>query len=156
MRANQAALQKQYTQQVRRALADEAQMRDYLLERINDSMEDYLQAHPDATMQDLYEEYGDPKRIAADALQDAEPQKTLARLRQNRRVRWAMAVVIAVLVAVVAFFVATKGVMVITTERVYTSFPADMTNEEFEQAVKEQFEREHRKRIAEDTVRKYG
>lgn len=141
MNSGSEHIQRQYIQQVRRALADMPQMRSRLLDSLESSTEEYLNAHPDASLRDLYAEYGDPQQVASNALQEAGTQEVLLRLRRARRMRWAMAIVIVLLSVVVTFFVATGGVMVVTTERTYISYPADMTDEEIYAAAEAAMER---------------
>lgn len=145
MQNEQEALRQTYIKQVRAALADFPQTRDRLLQSLDGSLDDYLAENPDATLADLYAQYGDPRQIAEDTLRESPSNGMLAKLRQNRRLRIALAAVAAVLVGLIIFLVVTKGVMVVNTETtVYTiTNPEDlgMSNEELAKQISEQHTR---------------
>lgn len=82
------------------------------------------------------EQLGGTAEQAARDFLDSQPPEVVERWRQsarraNRR-RWiAVGVVIAVLAAIVAFYVATKGVLIVNTETTYYDFSdTDLTAEE--------------------------
>ncbi len=84
----------------------------------------------------------DPEQAARDFVQSQSPE-TLARWqaaarRRKIRLRLAVGLIIGVLAALVAFFVVTKGVLLINTETTYIDFgDTDMTLEEQAEAALE-------------------
>lgn len=84
----------------------------------------------------------DPEQAARDFVQSQSPE-TLARWqaaarRRKVRLRLAVGLIIGVLAALVAFFVVTKGVLLINTETTYIDFgDTDMTLEEQAEAALE-------------------
>lgn len=97
----------QYINQLDRALAGTPKMRGRMLANVEDSLDDYMRAHPEATLKEIYGEYGEPKHVAAEVLQQTtDTQGAVRRLRFNRRLQWALAllVVLLVLMCVALFF----------------------------------------------------
>lgn len=91
---------------------------------------------PEEGFAPVAEQLGGTPAQAARAFLDSQPPEVVERWRQyarraNRR-RWiAVGVVIAVLAAIVAFYVATKGVLIVNTETTYYDFSdTDLTAEE--------------------------
>lgn len=145
MTAEQTELQMQYIVQLRRALKDSPQLRRRLPLSVLDSIGEYLAAHPNATMQDLYSQFGTPQQVADEALQAAEPQERKTRQRRTRIILLCMAVALAVTTIIAVYFIATGGVHVITTEVTYTYYSSspDISDEELAQSIVEQHIKEH-------------
>ena len=110
---------------------------------VSEVAQDVLRNDPGADFTAVAEQLGPTPRQAARDFVDSQPPERLARWeaegrRQKRAAILAVGLVIAALAAALAFFVVTKGVLVVNTETTYIDFgDADMTPEEQVQAALE-------------------
>lgn len=118
---------------------------------VNEVAQDVLRNDPGADFAAVTEQLGPTPRQAAEDFMESQPPETLARWdaegrRQKRTVILAAGVVIAALAAALAFFVVTKGILIVNTETTYTDLgeqqytPEDLdelTNQVIEQSQKE-------------------
>lgn len=110
---------------------------------VNEVTQDVLRNNPGADFAAVTEQLGPTPRQAAEDFMESQPPETLARWEaegrhRKRRVILAVGLVIAALAAAVAFFLVTRGVLVINTETTYVDFSGtEMTPEEQVQAALE-------------------
>ena len=110
---------------------------------VNEVTQDVLRNDPGADFAAVTEQLGPTPRQAAEDFVDSQPPETLARWEaegrhRKRTVILAVGLVIAALAAAVAFFLVTRGVLVINTETTYVDFSGtEMTPEEQVQAALE-------------------
>lgn len=118
---------------------------------VDEVAQDVLTNVPGADFAAVVAQLGPTPRQAAEDFLESQPPETLARWeaegrRQKRTVILAAGVVIAALAAALAFFVVTKGILIVNTETTYTDLgeqqytPEDLdelTNQVIEQSQKE-------------------
>lgn len=110
---------------------------------VNEVTQDVLRNDPGADFAAVTEQLGPTPRQAAEDFMESQPPETLARWEaegrhRKRTVILAVGLVIAALAAAVAFFLVTRGVLVINTETTYVDFSGtEMTPEEQVQAALE-------------------
>ena len=110
---------------------------------VNEVAQDVLRNDPGADFAAVTEQLGPTPRQAAEDFMESQPPETLARWEaegrhRKRTVILAVGLVIAALAAAVAFFLVTRGVLVINTETTYVDFSGtEMTPEEQVQAALE-------------------
>ena len=119
---------------------------------VNEVAQDVLRNAPGADFAAVTEQLGPTPRQAAEDFMESQPPETLARWeaeghRQKRTVILAVGLAIAALAAALAFFVVTKGILIVNTETTYTDLgeqqytPEDL--DELANQVIEQSKKEH-------------
>ena len=113
---------------------------------LNEVAQDVLRNDPGADFAAVTEQLGPTPRQAAEDFMGSQPPETLGR-RQQRTVILAVGVTIAALAAALAFFVVTKGILIVNTETTYTDLGEQQYTQEemdnFIQQLSEQIEKEH-------------
>lgn len=119
---------------------------------INEVAQDVLRNDPNADFAAVTEQLGSTPRQAAEDFMESQPPETLARWEaegrhRKRTVILAVGVTIAALAAALAFFVVTKGILIVNTETTYTghqeSNPAQEELDELASQLSEQIAKEH-------------
>lgn len=119
---------------------------------VSEVAQDVLRNDPGADFAAVTEQLGPTPRQAAEDFMESQPPETLARWdaegrRRKRTAVLAVGVMIAALAATLAFFVVTKGILIVNTETTYTDLgDQQYTQEEmdnFIQQLSEQIEKEH-------------
>ena len=119
---------------------------------LNEVAQDVLRNDPGEDFAAVTEQLGPTPRQAAEDFMGSQPPETLARWeaegrRQKRTVILAVGVTIAALAAALAFFVVTKGILIVNTETTYTDLGEQQYTQEemdnFIQQLSEQIEKEH-------------
>lgn len=88
----------QYCNQLETALTEvnyPKPLRKQFIEQIRDSILSYIESHPDATLNDLYSNFGLPQDAADSALLNTEPHKLKGELKSSRLHKFLFAVIIA-------------------------------------------------------------
>lgn len=119
---------------------------------VNEVAQDVLRNDPGADFAAVTEQLGPTPRQAAEEFMESQPPETLARWdaegRRRKRMIWlAVGLVIAVLAAALAFFVVTKGILIVNTETTYIDHQeSNLAQEELDELANqliEQSQKEH-------------
>ena len=119
---------------------------------VNEVAQDVLRNDPGADFSAVTEQLGPTPRQAAEDFVDSQPPETQARWeaagRRRKRMIWlAVGSVIAVLAAALAFFVVTKGILIVNTETTYIDHQeSNLAQEELDELANqliEQSQKEH-------------
>ena len=75
----------QYCKAVKKALRCSPKGKKIILKSIRSGMEEYLEAHPEATVADLYDEFGSPEAYAAEYVASLDDQVLVQTVTKNTR-----------------------------------------------------------------------
>ena len=93
---------RRYLQEIRGWLPCSKKLKNAILERIRNTVREYLTEKPESSYEELMERFGSPQQIAATYVEDMGTDELLRDLRIRRRI---IGVVAATAVAVVALWV---------------------------------------------------
>lgn len=93
------ALRQEYLGQICREIADIAEFQGPLIDSLGESVDEYLSDHPNASLSDLYQRYGEPHEIAKLSIQQVDSHKLLCKLRKQRIVKLVLLTVAALFIA---------------------------------------------------------
>ena len=95
-----------YCSQLEKALSEvnyAKPLKRQFLSQMQDSLCNYLEAHPDARLEDLYAAFGTPQEAADSALLNTDSAQIKKQLKTSQLFHFLFAVVIAILVMVVVY-----------------------------------------------------
>lgn len=89
MKSRDAAL-KRYYRTIRSYLPCSRKLKNRILDEIQNSVNGYLEDHPDANISEIETRFGEPKNIAAAYVDDMDTSELLHALRVRRRITTAV------------------------------------------------------------------
>lgn len=95
----QNGLCRRYCRELRRALACVPELRDRTVVQMTDSLEEYLEDHPEADYHQLVQEFGTPEQAAENVLNELDAKQVQQALKRYRWQRTAAIVLAGILIA---------------------------------------------------------
>lgn len=117
----QNGLCRRYCRELRRALACVPELRDRTVVQMTDSLEEYLEDHPEADYQQLVQAFGTPEQAAENVLSELDAQQVQQALKRYRWRRTA-AIILAGLFLACAVCLVAYGVVYLLEHIIWTSY----------------------------------
>lgn len=98
-----------YLREIERLLPYDSTQKKHCVTELENSISDYLDEHPDATLEKLYAEFGHPEDIAEIYLDRVDPKQLSKEVSVKRRIAFgviAAIIILVVIIGAVSIFVA--------------------------------------------------